>query len=60
MYAAHGEIRIKQSLTLKEVTAYKIRLQNSAEVIYESGLASLLFTSGPGGGFEVSSWGEIE
>ena len=60
VYAAHGEIRIKQSLTLKEVTAYRIRLQNSAEVIYESGLASLLFTSGPGGGFEVESWGEIE
>ncbi len=58
-YAAHGIIDIGNSVQLKEVTAYRIILSNSAQVIYESGLMSLLFTSGPGGGFQIAEWEEI-
>jgi hypothetical protein len=60
VYAAHGEVQLANNISLKEVTAYRIRLKNSAEVIYETGLASLLFNSGPGGGYSISSWAEIE
>lgn len=60
VYAAHGEIEIQNNTSLKEVSAYRIRTKNSAEIIYETGLSSLLFDSGPGGGFEIDSWGEIE
>lgn len=60
VYAGHGEISIGQSAELREVTAYRINLLNSAEVEYETGLANLLFTAGPGGGFEIQSWGEVE
>lgn len=60
VYAAHGEVVIRNNASLREVTAYRIRLQNIAEVIYSSGLASTIFTSGPSGGFELSSWREVE
>lgn len=59
LYAAHGTVLIENSASLKEVTAHKIHLKNSAQVIYESGLVNLLFTSGPGGGFSIGSWNEI-
>lgn len=59
-YAPHGLINLKNNVSLKEVTAYKIATYNSAQVIYESGLANLLFTSGPGGGYSVNSWNETQ
>lgn len=48
-YAAHGYIPLSNTISLKEVTAYKILLKNSAEVTYDSGLPSAVFQSGPGG-----------
>lgn len=58
-YAGHGEILLENSASLKEITAYKIHLKNSANVTYESGLQSLLFSTGPSGGYEITSWEEI-
>jgi hypothetical protein len=48
-YAAHGLIPLANTVSLKEVTAYKIHLQNSASVTYDTGLPSAIFQSGPGG-----------
>ncbi len=48
-YAAHGLIPLANTVSLKEVTAYKIHLQNSANVTYDTGLPSSVFESGPGG-----------
>ena len=48
-YAAHGLIPLANTVTLKEVTAYKIKLKNSASVTYDTGLPSTVFQSGPGG-----------
>ncbi|MBU2219378.1 hypothetical protein KKG15_02730 [Patescibacteria group bacterium] len=59
VYAPHGEVTLYQSGSLKEITAYKIHLRNSATVIYETGLNSLLFQSGPGGAYTISQWKEI-
>ena len=59
VYASHGKIDLKNSVQIKEVTAYRIEVQNSGEVVYESGLVNLLFTSGPAGGYSISSWNEI-
>lgn len=50
-YAAHGLIPLANSVSLKEVTAYKITLQNSAMVTYDTGLGSSVFDAGPGGGW---------
>ncbi|TSC57916.1 MAG: Uncharacterized protein Greene041679_226 [Parcubacteria group bacterium Greene0416_79] len=58
VYAPHGEIVLKNSVSLKEVVGYKLTLENSAQVIYETGLADLLFTSGPSGGYTIDSWRE--
>lgn len=60
IYASHGRVDLGNNISLKEVTAYQIDVSNGAEVIYESGLANLLFTSGPGGSYTVHSWREIE
>lgn len=60
VYAGHGEIDLENNIHLKEVAAYRIRLENTAEVIYDTGIANLLFDSGPSGGYEILSWEEIE
>ena len=60
VYAPHGEILLQNSASIKEVTGWRTRLQNSATVIYETGLANLIFTSGPSGGYQIQSWGEVE
>ena len=60
LYAGEGQIEISNSAALKEVTAYKLKINNSATVTYESGLANSNFSSGPGGGYAISSWKEIE
>ena len=60
VYAGHGEIQLQNSIAVKEVSAYRIRLKNSAEVIYETGLANLIFTAGPSGGYVFDSWREVE
>ena len=60
VYAGHGEILLENSIDVKEVTAWRIRLKNSAEVLYETGLANLLFTSGPAGGYTLDKWREVE
>ncbi|HLM83780.1 MAG TPA: hypothetical protein VK254_01025 [Candidatus Bathyarchaeia archaeon] len=47
-YASHGLVNFSNSANVKEATAYKISLQNTANVTYDSGLPSTLFESGPG------------
>jgi hypothetical protein len=59
-YAPHGQITLGQSVGVKEATAYKIILTNTANVKYETGLPNALFSSGPSGGYEILSWLEIE
>ncbi len=59
VYAGHGEVLLHNSVALKQVSAYLIRLQNYANVTYETGLISALFNTGPSGGWHISSWGEI-
>ena len=60
VYAPYGLIEIQNSTSLKEATGWKLRLKNSASVTYESGLADVLFTSGPSGGYQINSWQEIQ
>lgn len=58
-YAGHGEVVLGNQIHLKEVTGYVIDMGNNSTVEYETGLANLNFTSGPGGGFELGSWEEV-
>ena len=47
-YASHGLIDFLNSANVKEATAYRITLKNSANVTYDTGLPSTLFETGPG------------
>ena len=53
LYAGEGMIEIANSAAMKEITAEKLKISNSATVTYESGLADANFSSGPSGGWEV-------
>lgn len=59
LYAPHGLITLQNSINVKEVTAYRITLQNSAQVKYDTGLPSALFDSGPGGSYDITGLREI-
>ncbi len=60
IYASKGDIHLQDSIILREVSGWGLKLQNSAKVIYETGLADTSFTSGPGGSWEVTDWKETE
>ncbi len=60
VYAGEGLITIGNNIDLREVTGYQINVANGSSVTYESGLASLLFTAGPGGGYTLEDWQQIE
>jgi hypothetical protein len=60
VYAGHGLIDMRQNTSLKEITAYQINLGNAAEVIYDSGLVNLIFTSGPGGTYQPDWYREVQ
>jgi hypothetical protein len=59
LYAAHGEVLVENGSGLKEVTGYYIHTKNNTQIVYESGIASILFTGGPGGGYTIGAWEEI-
>ena len=60
LYASHGEVALENTVSLKEVTAYKLRTRNNSTVSYETGLVNLLFTGGPSGGYVFDGWREVE
>ncbi len=59
VYADKGLVDIGNGIELTEVTGYKINVAQNADIIYESGLASLLFTAGPGGSYAVADWRQV-
>ncbi len=52
-YTNYGIIQPGNGNTYKELTAWGIRLANNTTLIYETGLASTLFTSGPSGSYSI-------
>ncbi|TSC87433.1 MAG: Uncharacterized protein G01um10147_610 [Microgenomates group bacterium Gr01-1014_7] len=52
-YADKGIIDPGNNNQFKEITAWKIKLTNESIIDYETGLASILFTSGPTGGYTL-------
>ena len=60
IYSLYGMIKVENNAKFIEVTGYAIYLANNAEIVYEAGLINSNFSSGPGGGWEVTDWKEIE
>lgn len=52
-YASEGIIEPGTGNSFKELTAWKIKLINSSVIDYETGLSSILFTSGPSGTYSL-------
>lgn len=48
-YAADGVVNVANNASMKEVTGFTIYLRQNATVQYDSGLANINFSSGPGG-----------
>ena len=59
-YTTSGLLYLKNEMDAREITGYKIQIDPNAEIFYESGLSDLHFSGGPGGGWVVTSWKEIE
>jgi hypothetical protein len=60
LYAHQGAIKLNSNVHVKEVTGYSLILESNATVTFETGLASVVFSSGPGGAFKINSWLEVE
>lgn len=48
-YSTLGQIYLKNGVALTEATGYKLKLEENANVQYQSGLINTNFVSGPGG-----------
>ena len=59
-YTTQGLIYVSNNVLAREITGYKILINNNAEIKYESGLENALFSNGPGGGWIVKKWKEAE
>ncbi|MBI1866172.1 MAG: hypothetical protein HYS02_00190 [Candidatus Staskawiczbacteria bacterium] len=55
-YTSAGGVTVSNIFAAREVTGYKLIMNNNAVITYESGLASAFFSSGPSGGWKVVSW----
>lgn len=60
VYTNDGLVEIGNNIDLRSVTGYRLDIANGSSVTYETGLASLLFTSGPGGGYVLNDWQQGE
>ena len=58
-YAAKGTLNILNGVNITEGTAYKIHINQNANVSYTQGLANAEFSSGPSGGYTVKQWKEV-
>lgn len=55
-YALGGIIRISNNARPASLVGKGLHLNNDAVIHYDSGLASTIFSSGPGGGWRVAGW----
>lgn len=53
IFAPNGTVNISNNALLREVTAYRLNMSNNAVVTYESGLANVQFSGGPGGSWVI-------
>lgn len=56
LYAGHGMVDVNNQIHLKSVTGYKIEIGNNSSITYDTGLANVLFTGGPGGAYVINDW----
>jgi len=57
--AQNGGISLTGDASLNAATAKYICMSGGSDVVYDQGLASPYFVSGPKGGYAITSWGEL-
>ncbi|TSC98171.1 MAG: Uncharacterized protein Greene101447_134 [Parcubacteria group bacterium Greene1014_47] len=60
LYTSQGGIDIENNIQTREVTGHSLHIQNNSTITYETGLQNAAFVSGPGAGWNVKSWKEVE
>lgn len=60
LFAPEGLVNVSNGGTISALTAYKANMSNNSQIRYKTGLTSTLFTSGPGGGYSIGSWKEVQ
>ncbi|MDP2864355.1 MAG: hypothetical protein Q8N73_01690 [bacterium] len=60
LYTNNGWIVVENNAAMREITGYGIHIKNNTTVTYEIGLQDATFISGPGGGWTITDWKEIE
>lgn len=55
LFAPYGTVDVENGVSLKEVSAYTLKLEQGASVTYETGLQSVNFANGPGGAWQPAS-----
>ena len=60
IFSLNGLVDISNNTKFKEITGYGIRMENNSAIVYEEGLINANFSSGPGAGWSVIGWNEIE
>ncbi len=58
--AQQGTINFANNSGAKSAAAKQINMNNDSIVTYESGLINVNFSSGPGGGYDILKWKEVE
>lgn len=59
LVAQNGGIKFSGGASAKSAAAYKIIMSGGTTLNYETGLANIDFSSGPGGAWNVDSWNEV-
>lgn len=59
-YTSAGSIEVENTASAKQITGYKVELENNAVITYESGLQDVKFSSGPSAGWKISNWKEVQ
>lgn len=57
--ALNGSVELNGSAGVKAIVSKFLHMQGSTDVIYESGLTNVNFTSGPSGSWTKKSWKEV-
>jgi len=60
IYAYNGAVQLNSNAHVTSVTGQQVILNSNAVLTYDQGLASAQFITGPGGGWAVLSWREVE
>ena len=58
--AQNGTMLLNGGAQVKEATAKTMIANGGAVITYDSGLSNVSFSSGPSGGWDISSWNEVQ